>query len=125
MVMALPIAIIVLVLCRPLLGSFLNAIGYVCPTHAILHILCPGCGCTRAFFALLRGDVVTSLAYNPAVLFGAVLTLLWYIECCFALCRKTLTLIPRKMWFWIPLGVLFGIYCVLRNLPAFSHIFPF
>ena len=29
---------------------------------------CPGCGMTRAFFALLKGDLMASLAYNPALI---------------------------------------------------------
>jgi hypothetical protein len=29
---------------------------------------CPGCGMTRAFFALLRGDLAGSLAYNPSLI---------------------------------------------------------
>lgn len=32
------------------------------------NIYCPGCGGTRALLALIRGDVVQSMKYNPIVL---------------------------------------------------------
>lgn len=36
--------------------------------QSVFGIDCPGCGMTRAFFALMRGDLATSLAYNPALI---------------------------------------------------------
>ena len=33
------------------------------------HVYCPGCGGTRAVAALLRGQLLQSLYYHPAVLF--------------------------------------------------------
>ncbi|MBK7669466.1 MAG: DUF2752 domain-containing protein [Sphingobacteriaceae bacterium] len=29
---------------------------------------CPGCGMTRAFFALIRGNLMESLSYNPGLI---------------------------------------------------------
>ncbi len=37
----------------------------ICPTALLLRLPCPGCGLTRATFALLRGDVATSFALHP------------------------------------------------------------
>ncbi len=39
-----------------------------CMFKVLTGIDCPGCGMTRAFFALLRGDLMGSLAYNPALI---------------------------------------------------------
>ncbi len=38
-----------------------------CPTALFLGIPCPGCGLTRATFALLRGDVGAALRFHPLV----------------------------------------------------------
>jgi hypothetical protein len=35
-----------------------------CPIHHYLHILCPGCGTTRALAALLHGNFAEALRYN-------------------------------------------------------------
>lgn len=43
----------------------------VCRFYEDLRVYCPGCGCTRAFAALLRGDVLQSLRYNAGVFYFA------------------------------------------------------
>jgi len=43
----------------------------MCWIYEELHLYCPGCGCTRAFEALLRGDILRSLRYNAAVCYFA------------------------------------------------------
>ena len=35
-----------------------------CPIHRYFHILCPGCGTTRAIAALLHGNVAQALQLN-------------------------------------------------------------
>src|SRR5262245_2252643 len=43
------------------------AIGLpLCPSAFVLHIPCPGCGLGRATMALLRGDLATASAMQPA-----------------------------------------------------------
>ena len=36
-----------------------------CIFKQLTGVPCPGCGCTRAFFSLLHGDVGRALWYNP------------------------------------------------------------
>ncbi len=43
-----------------------NAPG--CMFKSLFGIDCPGCGMTRAFFSLLKGNLMESLAYNPALI---------------------------------------------------------
>ncbi len=35
-----------------------------CPVYLLLHLRCPGCGTTRAFAALLHGEVAEALRWN-------------------------------------------------------------
>ena len=35
-----------------------------CPLYAITHLLCPGCGATRAFYSMLHGDLRAAVHYN-------------------------------------------------------------
>lgn len=37
----------------------------LCLVAALLHVPCPGCGLTRAAFAMARGDVSRAVAFHP------------------------------------------------------------
>lgn len=43
-----------------------------CMIHAMTGYYCPGCGGTRATYALLHGKIITSLYYHPIVVYGVV-----------------------------------------------------
>lgn len=59
-----------------------------CVLHDVMHIYCPGCGGTRAVFALLKGHFLDSLYYNPAVLLGAILILHYEVGVFVTLLKK-------------------------------------
>jgi hypothetical protein len=40
-----------------------------CPIFRFLHVICPGCGATRALAALLHGRIADALHYNALVVF--------------------------------------------------------
>ncbi len=48
-----------------------------CRFLAVTGFYCPGCGCTRAVRSILHGHFLLSFLYNPAVLYGVVLWLLY------------------------------------------------
>jgi hypothetical protein len=48
----------------------------VCPVFHYAHILCPGCGATRAMASLLHGNLAQAWHYNA--LFVAILPLLLF-----------------------------------------------
>ena len=39
-----------------------------CPFHQLLNLQCPGCGATRAFAALLHGDLAAAIHFNALVI---------------------------------------------------------
>ena len=39
-----------------------------CPSRSLMGLECPGCGMQRSFIALLKGDLVESLALYPALI---------------------------------------------------------
>lgn len=43
-----------------------------CAFHKITGLYCPGCGGTRAVFALCRGEIVRSIKFHPLVLYSVV-----------------------------------------------------
>ncbi len=46
----------------------------VCPLNYITGFLCPSCGMTRAFLAILKGDLGGAIEYNPLspIIFGLI-----------------------------------------------------
>lgn len=55
-----------------------------CLFKSIFGISCPGCGLTRGFRALFRGDIVSAFSYNiltiPIFLFLVILVILFIID---------------------------------------------
>jgi len=52
-----------------------------CPIHQYLHILCPGCGGTRAFAALLRGNYTEALSLNALITLLVPIALIYAAAC--------------------------------------------
>ena len=47
--------------------------GYSCIFRILFHIKCPGCGLTRAFKSLLKGDIIKAMHYNYSIIFWLIL----------------------------------------------------
>ena len=96
----------------------------VCLFHQVAGLNCPGCGMTRALFALLHGNFSTALRDNAFFIAGIFLLGgrgVW-------LAAKYFRGQPRGEffrvnWLWPVLFVAF-VFTVLRNLPAFSFLSP-
>ncbi|TAD78364.1 MAG: DUF2752 domain-containing protein [Oscillatoriales cyanobacterium] len=76
----------------PLLGAyFFGTTGlrspFACPVHWLTGIPCPGCGMTRSFVAIARGQLPAAVDYHPfgPVLFGGLV--LWAVQGALALRR--------------------------------------
>ena len=59
-----------------------------CPIYAATHLLCPGCGSTRALYELLHGHLAGALHYNAMFTLLAPVLLAWLVFCCYKVMRR-------------------------------------
>ena len=73
------------------IGIYMAAVQLVfhriCPFLLLTGIPCPGCGVTRAFASLIKGDPETAITYN-AMIFGWLLLGIYFLVCWDILMRK-------------------------------------
>ena len=89
-----------------------------CPFHQLFNLQCPGCGTTRALFALLHGDIVAAIHFNafaaaffPLAASYAIFTYEKYLK------REPIrppTFRPATVYAALGITLVFG---VIRNLP--------
>jgi hypothetical protein len=96
----------------------------VCEFHQLTGLNCPGCGATRALYALLHGDFATALHDNALLLLlmaAAAGRGLWLAVEKYR-GRPAGDFYPRhSLWVLLTLALVFG---VVRNLPWFSFLAP-
>ncbi len=89
-----------------------------CIMHLVTGYYCPGCGGTRAVWALLRGDLLRSFILHPLVPYTAVIGG-WFmvsqtIERLFR-GRIRIALHFREIYIWIALGLIVASF-IVKNL---------
>ena len=96
-----------------------------CPIHTYLHLLCPGCGTTRALAALLHGRLREAFHLN-ALLLAAILpaAAVYTVAAIAALVRQPRggefhwPRLPGPQFPWIYTGLTLAVaFAILRNLP--------
>lgn len=95
-----------------------------CMFHELFHLYCPGCGGTRAVYALLELRLWRSFCSHPLVLFLAVLFAEYYIGAIITLIRRNgKRYYYMRVWFcYVALGIVV-VNVVLRNiLLVYFHI---
>jgi hypothetical protein len=88
-----------------------------CPVYRYLHVLCPGCGATRALAALLHGQVSEALRLN------------WLIMALLPVCGAYGAMAYRRwlrgekfVWPRVPVAAIYGalvvtgVFGIVRNL---------
>lgn len=92
-----------------------------CYFYSYWGVFCPGCGCTRAFIYLLKGDIIKSLSYNPTVIYASFMTIIY-------LTTQTLSRILKRKKLWKleynPIYLYIGIAilittCIIKNIIKF------
>ena len=76
-----------------------------CFIRELFGVYCPGCGGTRAVWALLHGQILMSLRYHPVVVYTVVVTLYHLIF------RKK----PKIKYLFIALGIII-LNCIVKNI---------
>jgi hypothetical protein len=96
----------------------------VCRFHQWTGWNCPGCGATRAAYALLHGNLTLALRDNALLTLAPVALLLraGWLGVVRWRGRPVPALIPAD-GIWV-VAVLAIVFAVLRNLPAFAFLSP-
>ncbi|WP_307781211.1 DUF2752 domain-containing protein [Rhabdothermincola sediminis] len=90
-----------------------------CPFKAMTGLDCPGCGMTRAVYALLHGDLLRAASHN--LLLVVALPLLAYLVGRWTLSSIGVTLRPAPTWRpWMTWSMLIFVlaFAVVRNVPG-------
>ncbi len=96
----------------------------ICQFHRLTGLNCPGCGMTRALFALLHGEFLQALRDNALGVFTLAALALrgGRFVCNRSAGRPNGEFFPAA-FLW-PLLFVACVFAVLRNLPAFSFLSP-
>ena len=91
-----------------------------CLFYSKYGIFCPGCGCTRAFIALLQGNLIQSFLYNPTVLYATIMTAVYIITQTIARItkKKVWALTYKPIYLYIGITILL-ITCLIKNIVKF------
>jgi hypothetical protein len=96
----------------------------VCMFHSLTGLNCPGCGMTRALYALLHGNVRLALKDNALFVLALAALAVWGARFVFLKSKNqpaTFNVPPKFLWGFLVVAFVFA---VTRNLPGFSFLSP-
>ncbi len=96
----------------------------VCLFHALTGLNCPGCGMTRALYALLHGNLRLALKDNALFVASLAALAVWSARLVFLKLKNQpaiFNLPPNFLWAFLVIAIVFA---VVRNLPEFGWLSP-
>lgn len=94
-----------------------------CRFLSTFHLYCPGCGGTRAVYALLRLDIIASIIYNPMVLLGGLVYIYYNVRAIIAIKNNNEEYFIKQKYMLLPiLAVILIVYSIIRNILLFNGI---
>ena len=96
----------------------------VCMFHSLTGLNCPGCGATRAFYALLHGNLRLALKDNALFVLMLAALAVWSARFVFRKLKNqpaTVNAPPKFLWMFLFVAFIFA---VVRNLPGFEWLSP-
>ena len=118
------ILLLILVVGWPIFLHFANRLTLGCVFQRLTGYQCLACGGTRAFNAMLHGHFLTSLKYNPIVLYFFAMfgwfMISWYIQ---KLSRGKFKIGMRfRVWYvYVGLAILV-LQCTVKNVYIFLYL---
>ena len=111
------------ILLYPLYDKYLAGTPYNrCNLLEFFHWYCPACGGTRAFEALINFDILSSLKYNPTVVLGAVVFIIYEVAMIKHLIKGGDREIFIKSWMAFAFLGFWFTYFIVRNVLLYFGI---
>lgn len=108
---------LVAVICWATGFSFVGKLsGGGCRFRALTGYYCPGCGGTRAVDALIRGQIIASLRYHPAVLYVFIGVIIFSLSHTLNILtrKKIRALLFRESFFYVMIGLI-ALQWIIKN----------
>lgn len=113
------VVIITIYILKTLYFRYIASLNIPCLVHLITGYWCPGCGGTRSVEALFKGNILTSLKYNPFVMLMVISAVLIYIRMILKSKGKIESILPENDNYIIVITIIMVIYYIARNFIPF------